>query len=63
MAELDAQLNKFLRKEPRLGREVYIARGGVVVGDVALGDQSSVWYNAVVRGDINYIRIGRCFVD
>lgn len=58
MGELDGQLDKFLRAKPRLGAGVYIAKGAVVVGDVRIGDHSSVWYNAVVRGDINYIEIG-----
>ncbi len=58
MADLDAQLEKFLRKAPRLGREVYIASGAVVVGDVTLGDNSSVWYHAAIRGDINRIEVG-----
>ena len=52
------QLDAYLRKQPRLGEGVYIARGAVVLGDVTLGDHSSVWYNAVVRGDINRIEIG-----
>jgi carbonic anhydrase/acetyltransferase-like protein (isoleucine patch superfamily) len=56
--EYDAQLNKFLRKRPVLGQGVYIARGAVVLGDVTLGDFSSVWYNAVLRGDINRIVVG-----
>ena len=59
MADLQHQLDSFLRKTPRLGRGVYIARGGVVVGDVDLGDYSSVWYNAVLRGDINKIVVGQ----
>src|SRR5260221_1556488 len=54
-----AQLEEFLRRKPVLGKEVYIARGAMVLGDVTLGDHSSVWYNAVVRGDINRILIGR----
>ena len=58
MSDLTAQLNTFLRKTPRLGEGVYIARGAVVLGDVTLGDFSSVWYNAVVRGDINRIVVG-----
>jgi len=37
---------------------VYIACGAVVIGDVTLGDHSSVWYNAVLRGDINRIEVG-----
>src|ERR1700744_3692938 len=58
VGDLDQQLDKFLRAKPRLGAGVYIARGAVVLGDVRIGDHSSVWYNAVVRGDINYISIG-----
>ena len=57
-ASLENQLDAFLRKQPVLGRDVYIARGAVVVGDVKIGDGASVWYNAVVRGDINRIVIG-----
>ena len=41
-----------------IGQNVYIARGAVVVGDVTIGDHSSVWYNAVLRGDINRIVVG-----
>jgi gamma-carbonic anhydrase len=56
--KVEKQLDTFLRQQPRLGQDVYIARGAVVVGDVTLGDYSSVWYNAVLRGDINRIVIG-----
>ncbi len=56
--QLDHQLNTFLRKKPTLGQGVYLARTAVVLGDVTLGDHSSVWYNAVLRGDINRIVIG-----
>ncbi len=41
-----------------MGAGVYIAKGAVVLGDVTLGDYSSVWYNAVLRGDINRIVVG-----
>ena len=58
MADLIAQLDTFLRKDPRLGAGVYIARGAIVIGDVTLGDHSSIWYNAVLRGDINRIVVG-----
>ena len=56
--QLETQLGQFLRKTPVLGEGVYIARGAVVLGDVTMGAYSSVWYNAVVRGDINRIVIG-----
>jgi carbonic anhydrase/acetyltransferase-like protein (isoleucine patch superfamily) len=57
-SSLEKQLDTFLRKQPALGRNVYIARGAVVTGDVTLGEGASVWYNAVLRGDINRIVIG-----
>lgn len=58
MGKLEKQLDRFLRTQPSLGKGVYIAKGAVVVGDVTLGDHSSVWYNAVLRGDINRIVVG-----
>ncbi len=59
MGDLDKQLDKFLRAKPKLGAGVYIAKSAAVMGDVRIGDYASVWYNATVRGDINYIEIGR----
>jgi gamma-carbonic anhydrase len=56
--ELEKRLDTFLGKKPQIGKYVYIARGAVVIGDVTLGDHSSVWYNAVLRGDINRIVVG-----
>ena len=58
MAEVTQQLETFLRKKPTIGRNVYLAQGAIVVGDVTIGDYSSVWYNAVLRGDINRIVVG-----
>lgn len=58
MSELHKQLDTFLARKPTLGQGVYIAQTGVVVGDVTLGDHSSVWYHAVLRGDINRIVVG-----
>lgn len=45
-------------KEPKIGAECFIAPGAVIVGDVVCGDECSFWFNAVVRGDVNSIRIG-----
>jgi carbonic anhydrase/acetyltransferase-like protein (isoleucine patch superfamily) len=56
--QLNRQLDTFLRKKPALGKNVYIAQGAVVLGDVTLGQACSVWYNAVLRGDINRIVVG-----
>src|SRR5688572_9413940 len=58
MDKMVEQLDRYLRRQPVLGKEVYIARGAAVLGDVTIDDYSSVWYNAVVRGDINRIVIG-----
>jgi carbonic anhydrase/acetyltransferase-like protein (isoleucine patch superfamily) len=59
MQNLVTQLDTFLRRQPQLGKEVYLAKTAVVLGDVTLGDQASVWYGAVLRGDINRIVVGR----
>jgi carbonic anhydrase/acetyltransferase-like protein (isoleucine patch superfamily) len=58
MSKVEKQLDTFLQKPPVLGKEVYIAQGAIVLGDVTLGDHASVWYNAVLRGDINRIIVG-----
>ena len=52
------RLSAFLGKTPIFGDDVYIAPTAVIVGNVRIGSRSSVWYNAVLRGDINYISIG-----
>lgn len=46
------------QKAPRIDPTARIAPGAVVLGDVTLGGQASVWYNAVVRGDVERIEIG-----
>ena len=43
---------------PKFGKNVYLAENATVVGDVVMGDDCSVWFNAVVRGDVNSIRMG-----
>ncbi len=55
---LAEQFDTFLRKQPVLGHGVYLAKTAVVLGDVTLGDHASVWYGAVLRGDINRIVVG-----
>lgn len=44
---------------PKIDPTAFIAETAVIVGDVEIGAQSSVWYNVVARGDVNFIRIGR----
>ena len=43
---------------PRIGKECFLAENATVVGDVTMGDQCSIWFNAVLRGDVNTITIG-----
>jgi carbonic anhydrase/acetyltransferase-like protein (isoleucine patch superfamily) len=43
---------------PKFGKDCYLAENCTVVGDVIMGDQCSVWFNAVIRGDVHFIRIG-----
>jgi gamma-carbonic anhydrase len=45
-------------KFPQLGRRVFVEDSAQVIGDVVIGDNSSVWFNSVIRGDVYHIRIG-----
>lgn len=49
---------KISRGEPRLGRDVFVAPTAAVIGDVEIGDGASIWFNAVLRGDVMPIHIG-----
>jgi carbonic anhydrase/acetyltransferase-like protein (isoleucine patch superfamily) len=43
---------------PKFGKDCFLAENSVIVGDVVMGDQCSIWYNAVIRGDVHFIRMG-----
>ncbi|MET3501533.1 carbonic anhydrase/acetyltransferase-like protein (isoleucine patch superfamily) [Mucilaginibacter rubeus] len=45
-------------KSPVWGKDCFIAENCTIVGDVVMGDNCSVWFNAVIRGDVHYIKIG-----
>ncbi|AMR30965.1 gamma carbonic anhydrase family protein [Mucilaginibacter sp. PAMC 26640] len=45
-------------KSPMWGSDCFIADNATIVGDVVMGDNCSVWFNAVIRGDVHYIKIG-----
>ena len=51
-------IKSYMGVYPKIHESVYISEGAIVVGDVVLEKDVSVWYNAVVRGDVNYIRVG-----
>lgn len=45
-------------KTPQIGRDTFVADNAALVGDVTIGDNCSIWYGAVLRGDVGAIRIG-----
>jgi carbonic anhydrase/acetyltransferase-like protein (isoleucine patch superfamily) len=45
-------------KYPQIADDCYIAENATIVGEVTIGTQCSVWFNAVIRGDVHYIKIG-----
>jgi carbonic anhydrase/acetyltransferase-like protein (isoleucine patch superfamily) len=45
-------------KHPQLGNNAYVAENATIVGDVVCGNDCSFWFNAVVRGDVHYIKMG-----
>lgn len=45
-------------KTPQIPADCYVAENATIVGEVSLGNQCSIWFNAVLRGDVNYIKIG-----
>lgn len=47
-----------LGKHPQFGTECFIAPNATIVGDVVMGDACSIWFNAVIRGDVHYIKMG-----
>ena len=51
-------IRPFLDKTPELGARVYVDPASVVIGDVVLGEDVSIWPGTIVRGDVNFIRIG-----
>lgn len=52
-------LISFKDKSPKIGQNVFIAQGAKVIGEVEIGDESSIWFNCVLRGDVNFIKIGK----
>lgn len=44
--------------EPKIGRDCFLAENATIIGDVVIGDECSVWFNTVLRGDVNSISIG-----
>lgn len=58
MSRGTAVIRPFAGKAPVLGTGVFVAETAAVIGDVVIGDRSSIWYGAVLRGDVFHIRVG-----
>lgn len=48
----------FKGKTPKIAASAFIAEGAVIIGDVEIGEQASIWYNCVLRADVGMIRVG-----
>ena len=53
-----ALIKKLLGKTPQIGADSFLAETATIIGDVTMGKECSIWYNAVIRGDVNYIKMG-----
>ncbi|MBA6313324.1 gamma carbonic anhydrase family protein [Cellulophaga baltica] len=51
-------IKKINGNTPKIGEDCFIAENAVIVGEVSMGNQCSVWYSAVLRGDVHYIKMG-----
>ena len=56
---MNKNILKYENLEPTIGNDVYIAPGAYVIGAVSLGDNSNIWFNTVLRGDIEKIKVGK----
>ena len=44
--------------KPVFGEDCYLSENATIIGEVTMGDNCSIWFNAVIRGDVNYIKLG-----
>jgi len=51
-------INQFQDKTPNISPSAFVTDDAIVIGDVEIGEDASVWFGSIVRGDVNYIRIG-----
>ncbi len=54
----EPHLLTFAGKSPRIAPDAFVAPGAQLIGDIEVGAEASIWYNCVLRGDVNHIRIG-----
>ena len=56
---MNFNLIKYKNKTPQISSSVFIADGVKVIGDVTVDENSSIWFNSVIRADVNFIKIGK----
>jgi gamma-carbonic anhydrase len=52
-------IHPFKEKQPQIDASALVVESAQIIGDVTIGEESSVWFNAVIRGDVNHILIGK----
>ena len=52
-------IQPFKGQKPEIDDSTLVVESAQIIGDVTIGEESSVWFNAVIRGDVNHIRIGK----
>ncbi|HEU0118731.1 MAG TPA: gamma carbonic anhydrase family protein [Alphaproteobacteria bacterium] len=57
--EMKPMIIPYRGKVPKIDPNAFVAPGAVIIGDVEIGAESSIWFGCVLRGDVNYIRIGK----
>ena len=53
-----AIIKKLKGMEPHFGKHCYFSEGAAIIGDVSMGDDCTIWFNAVLRGDVHFIKLG-----
>lgn len=59
MKEKSDKIFSYLNSTPKIDESVFLAPGTKIIGDVTIEENSNIWFNTVVRGDVNYITIGK----
>ncbi len=55
----NSQITSYKKISPKLGKNVLLCPGSFVIGNVEIGDDSNIWFNTVIRGDVHWIKIGK----
>ena len=55
---MNANIIPWSGKFPKIADDVFVAHNATIIGDVEIASQSSIWFNAVIRGDVNFVKIG-----